>query len=114
MNWLPWPSRQDLRRLWDYVVEQTKLTTEALLRMENAMATQADIDTLTAKLGELKDHLTSADAGIQAEIDALKAANPAVDVSSLQTAVDALSQQVDATSALVPAPVDEPSVDPAA
>lgn len=83
-------------------------------RMEKHMATQADIDALTTKLGELKDTLTADDAGIQAEIDALKAANPAVDVSGLQSAVDALSAQVDATSALVPAPAAPPADQPPA
>ncbi len=73
-------------------------------RMEKLMAaTQADVDAIATKLGDLKTSLTNADAGIQAEIDALKAANPAVDVTALQAAVNDLSGQVDATTALVPA-----------
>ncbi len=66
------------------------------------MATQADIDAISTKLAELQTTLSADDASIQAEIDALKAANPSVDVTALQSAVDSLSAQVDATTALVP------------
>lgn len=93
---LPWKVLPDMQA----DIARLQMTTH---RMETIMAAnQADIDALAVKLGELKDNLTSADAGIQAEIDALKAANPALDLSGVQAAVDALSTQVDATSALVP------------
>lgn len=116
MSWfnrcLPWPSRRAVHRqlaqMWEAIRLEADATTTALTEMRKTMATQADIDALTTKLSDMKDHLTSADAGIQAEIDALKAANPAVDVTALQSAVDALSGQVDATAALVPAPVEPP------
>ena len=65
------------------------------------MATQADIDALTAQLGTLKDTLTADDAAIQTEIANLQAQG--VDTTALQAAVSDLSTVVDATSALVPA-----------
>ena len=65
-------------------------------------ASQADIDAVTAKLGDLKAALVNDDAAIQTEITSLS--NQGVDVSGLQTALDDLSSQVDATTALVPAP----------
>lgn len=49
---------------------------------ERIMATQADIDALTAQLTADVD-------AINAEIAALQAANPALDLSGLQAAVDA-------------------------
>lgn len=67
---------------------------ETLRRIENTMATQADIDALTTAL-------TADDAAIAQEIAALQAANPALDLSGLQAAVAA-------TAALVPAP-DQPA-----
>lgn len=105
---LPWKVLPDMQA----DITRLQMTTYRL-EMED-MANQADIDALATKLGELKDNLTSADEGIQAEIDALQAANPAVDVSGLQAAVDALSQQVDATTALVPAPADGGDTPPSA
>lgn len=118
-TWWPWPKKfvvyRNLRNLWDFVVAQTEATTRSLERIEETMATtQDDINAVTAKLAEVKDTLTSADAGIQAEIDALKAANPTLDLSALQSEVDGLSAQVDATTALVPAPDQPPTDEPPA
>jgi hypothetical protein len=62
---------------------------ETLQRIENTMATQADIDALTTAL-------TADDAAIATEIANLQAANPNLDLSALTAAVAA-------TAALVPA-----------
>jgi hypothetical protein len=82
-------------------------------RMELLMAvTQADLDALAASLGDLQTKLTSADAGLQAEIDSLQSANPALDLSGVQAKLNELSSQVDATAAMVPAapaPADVPA-----
>lgn len=64
------------------------------------MASQADIDALTEQVNSLGGTLTTAVAGIQSDLDALKAANPAVDVSALQASVSALSGVVDSATAL--------------
>jgi hypothetical protein len=70
------------------------------------MATQADLDNLTAQL-------TAADQGIQAEIAALQAANPALDLSGLQAAVQATADLVPAPAPVDPTPAPEPTpVDP--
>lgn len=58
---------------------------------EKIMATQADIDALTAQLNADVE-------AINAEIAALQAANPALDLSGLQAAVDAAT----ATATSVP------------
>jgi hypothetical protein len=79
--------------------------------MENLlMATQADLDAVTASLATLKDTLVADDSAIQAEIAALQSANPGLDLTGLQAAVADVSAAVDATTALVPAatPGDTP------
>lgn len=81
-------------------------------RLETAMsATQADVDAIATKLGDLKTALTADDAAIQQEIATLQ--GQGVDVSGLQAALNDLSSQVDATAALVPAapPADAPPAD---
>lgn len=69
-----------LNDLWSYVLGQTGIVTQL---GEKLMATQADIDALAAKV--------SADVtAINAEIAALQAANPALDLTGLQAAVASL------------------------
>ena len=71
----------------------------------NSMATQADIDALVAQLDTIGGSLTAALAGIQGDLDTLKAANPALDLTSLQdkvTALTALSEQATAIDAETP------------
>jgi uncharacterized protein YjlB len=91
---------------------------EVMAGIEGAMivATQADVDALTAAVGDLESQVTAdetelgtAVAGIQAEIDALKNANPALDLTGLQakvtdaqSAVTDLGTAVSSVSALVP------------
>jgi uncharacterized coiled-coil protein SlyX len=103
----PHPHQLTLRELITEWLVGGRITTleHRLTRMETRMANQqADLDAVAQRLADLKDTLTAADAGIQAEIDALKSQNPSLDLSGLQAAVDGLSSQVDATAALVPAP----------
>jgi hypothetical protein len=65
------------------------------------MATQGDIDAITAQLTMLATELAADDSAIQAAIAGIAAQG--VDVTALRAAVDGLSATVDATTALVPA-----------
>lgn len=64
---------------------------DAIYERLTLMATQTDVDTLTAKLDDLSTQLDTAVTGIQGDLDALKAANPGVDVSALSASVDRLA-----------------------
>jgi uncharacterized phage infection (PIP) family protein YhgE len=82
------------------------------------MATQEDIDTLTAQVTALSDtlatetsELDTATAAILAEIDTLTNANPALDVSGLTAAVESVST---ATSNIKAAADSVQSIPPAA
>lgn len=66
------------------------------------MATQAEVDAITTAIQDLKTELTADDAAIQQAITDLQSAHPDVDLTALNAAVSALSDQVDATGALVP------------
>lgn len=70
-------------------------------------ASQADIDAIAQKLVDLKSALVSGDAAIQSEITSLQ--GQGVDVSGVQSALDDLSSQVDATLAIVPGDNPAPS-----
>ena len=65
-----------------------------ILERLDIMATQADIDALTAQITDRDAALATALAGIQGDLDALKAANPAVDITALQASVAALGDTV--------------------
>ncbi|MCW2767555.1 MAG: hypothetical protein JWO11_3514 [Nocardioides sp.] len=72
--------RHRLQELWDYVLEQSN--TVSILG-EKLSVTQADLDALATSI--------AADvSAIQAEIAALEAANPNLDLSGLQAAVASL------------------------
>lgn len=73
------------------------------------MATQADVDAITAAVGQVATDLETARAKLQAEIDTLAAANPAVDVTALQAAVAPLDASVQALGALTPTPPAPPA-----
>lgn len=66
------------------------------------MASQADVDAITAELGQVSTDLVTAQTTLQAEIDALAAANPTVDVTALKAAADELDPAVQKLSGLVP------------
>jgi hypothetical protein len=60
------------------------------------MATQADVDALTARLQAVDTRNQAAVVAIQAEIVALQAANPELDLTALTTAV--AQMETDATT----------------
>lgn len=59
-------------------------------------AVQGDVDALTAQITTLVDTLTAAVTQIQVDIDALKVANPGVDLTALTATVAALATEVTA------------------
>lgn len=80
-------------------------------RMEQMEASgQAAIDALTAQSGQVASDLAAARVTLQAELDALAAANPALNLAGLQAAVSALDPSVQALGALKP---DAPGAPPA-
>ena len=92
-------NHQELRRI--------SVQLDSILERLNLMATQTDIDNLTAQLTTVGEALNTAVVGIQADLDALKAANPAVDITALSASVEALvaaSAAVTAIDAENPAP----------
>jgi chromosome segregation ATPase len=82
----------EIKRLWRAIHELE----------ENQLSTQADVDALVAQIGQVEADLTTAQSTLQAEIDSLVAANPALDLSALQAAVAPLDAQVQALGALKP------------
>lgn len=97
----PWrrPHRVSLR------AQVAELTKEVKL-----MATQADVDALTARLAALDTRTTTAVAAIQAEIAALQAANPALDLTALTAAVSTLETDETSVEGLEPPAVVTPPV----
>lgn len=71
---------------------------------KDIMATQANIDALTATVTQVSADLATAQATIQAELDALAAANPTLDVTALTAAVALLDPEAQKLNALVPDP----------
>lgn len=99
---MPAWARELWDRVWNLQAHYGSLTAR-LNRQEHDMATQQDLDNLTAQL-------TAADQGIQAEIAALQAANPTLDLSGLQAAVQATADLVPAAPAPAePAPAADPN-----
>lgn len=68
------------------------------------MATQADVDAITAEVGQIAADLDADTTKLQTEIDALAAANPSLDLTALQAAVTPLDAKALALGALVPTP----------
>jgi hypothetical protein len=83
---------------------------ETLHRIENTMATQADVDALTTALTSDTSELGTALTAISDQIASLQAANPGVDLSGLQTAAANLGTAVTNIAALVPAAPSAPVV----
>jgi hypothetical protein len=76
---------------------------------DDSMATQQQIDDLTARVQGLKDSLTHAESEIRTELDRLS--TQGVDVSGLEGALDSLAERVQATEDIIPdvvAPEPEP------
>ena len=85
------------RRYWHLSEQVDRHATHIHHLKEQQMTTQDDLDAITAELG-------TALTNIQAEIAALQAANPALDLTALRAAADAL-----AAVAPAPAPPAEPT-----
>lgn len=64
------------------------------------MATQDQVDALKATVDQLGGDLATAVSGIQSDLDALKKANPAVDISALEASVATLSTAVQGAQAV--------------
>jgi hypothetical protein len=64
---------------------------KTILEKVNTLATQADVDTLVARIAQFETDLGTALTGIQDELTAALAANPGVNLAALSTAVDALT-----------------------
>ena len=80
---------------------------------EIVMATQEQVDALTASIAQVSQDLASSSAAIQAELDALKSANPSLDLSALEAAVAPLDDAVKAVGALTPSQPTPPPPAPA-
>jgi hypothetical protein len=83
----------------DELTELQRKFTTIFGRLER-MATQSDVDALVAAVDVLGTDLTTAVAGIQSDLDALKAANPGVDLGALTASIGALSTAVSAAKAV--------------
>jgi multidrug resistance efflux pump len=68
------------------------------------MASQADIDALTAELQNVANDLAQTQTVLQSEIDNLADGNPGLDVSALQQAADALDPAVQKLGSITPTP----------
>lgn len=77
--------------VWSW--QQITQLNERMAEMEASQrATQADIDALTAAVGQVSTDLVSVRDKLQAEIDSL--ANAGVDISGLQAAVAPLDENI--------------------
>ncbi len=76
------------------------------------MATQADVDVLTASVTKVSADIANAKTTLQAEIDKLATANPALDLTSLQAAVALLDPAVLELGNLTPTPPPPPPPPP--
>ena len=68
------------------------------------MATQADVDALTTQVQQVASDLEAARTALQGEIDSLASANPALDLTGLQSAVQPLDAAVKSLGELQPTP----------
>jgi hypothetical protein len=85
----------DITTLAD-VRAQLAVITERLTHM----ATQDQVDTLTAQVTTLTDALTTAVTDIRQDIADIKAAFPAIDLTRLEASVSTLSTAVEGATAL--------------
>ena len=77
----------------DELTELQRKFTTIIGRLEN-MATQDQVDALTATVTTFGTDLTGAVAGIQSDLDTLKAANPGLNLDALTASVGALGTVV--------------------
>lgn len=67
--------------------ERQQTILHMIRQIGNTMATQADLDALSARLSAVADSFTAGVANIRSDIADLKAANPGVDTSALEATV---------------------------
>jgi hypothetical protein len=79
-----------------------------LLKRMGTLATQDDVNALTAAIEQVETDLQTAATNIQSELDALASANPTLDLTALQDAVTPLDDQVNALGNLKPTPPATP------
>ena len=90
------PRRKSLAAAWRNI--------HAIERQLTHMATQTDVDALTTAVGQVSTDLATAQTTLQAEIDSLAAANPALDLTALQAAVAPVDAAAVALAGLKPTP----------
>ena len=73
------------------------------------MSTQADVDALTVAVTQISTDLATASTTLQAEIDKLVAANPALDLTALTAAIAPIDAAVNALDTLAPTPPVPPA-----
>jgi hypothetical protein len=74
-------------------------------RLEGAeVATQEQVDALTAQVTQIATDLVTATSDLQTEIDNLVAANPTIDLTALTAAVAPIDAAVNALDTLAPVP----------
>jgi hypothetical protein len=88
-----------LQRVWDELNERITF-------MEASQ--QGQIDAITVELTTVAGDIVNTQAKLQAEIDALSAANPGVNLSGLQGVADGLDPAVQKLAALAPTPPAPP------
>jgi prefoldin subunit 5 len=76
---------------------------------EEHMSTQADVDADTAAIAQAQNDLATSVATIQAELNALAAQNPSLNISALTGAIATLDPAAKAVGALVPAGATGPT-----
>ncbi len=86
----------------------TRVTELKELILTTAGNTQADVDALTTAVGQLSAQLTTDVTNIQAEIAALQAANPGLNLANLQAAVGTLTNTVGTVNSIAPTPPAPP------
>ena len=84
----------------------------AIHKIERQQVTQQDeVNALAAKAGEIGTDLAAAKTTLQAEIDALGTANPALDLTGLTAAVGPLDQAAKDLAGLTPTPTPTPAAE---
>lgn len=110
MSWKHWEPRfpEELealeRRALAHIIDQNDALASLIIDLGvKIMALQDDVNADAAAIEAAVATLGTAVTAIEAEIAALQAANPAVDLSPLQTAVADLAPAVAAVAAVAPA-----------
>src|SRR5438309_9884094 len=104
-------TRERLEEVIDRVIDHL---VQYINRRLSHMATQADVDALTQQVGQVASDLQSAQTQLQTEIDNIAAANPNLDLSALQSAIQPLDDSVKALGNLQPTPAPSPAPAPPA